>query len=729
MRHAPGAARTMGLQHMGSSRSLHSVLGVVAVLAAAMLAISFPLAVALQGQARIATTLEVIANARVAAGAKLSEWPDSTVRWETRDASGRRVASGGAQIEPPMLEHVVAFPANPQGNATLTVSKSLWPLIHEIGLLALAGSAVGIAVGLAARRAGLRWLDRIHYEQRAQNLRFHTAIDNISQGLCFFDGQQRLIVCNRRYAAMYDLADDIIRPGTTLQAIVDARFEAGSFPPMGRTEYLAWRDTIAISNKPSDTEIALRNGKVFAIHHEPMPDGGWVATHEDISERKQATAQIERMAHHDALTGLPNRLCFRDRLHARIADATPDEVIAVLSIDLDGFKVVNDTLGHPVGDALLRLVAQRLDDCVRQEDLLARLGGDEFAIVQMGEKQPHAAKALADRLVRTMDRPFDVDGHRIVVGTSVGVALWPDDGLDSDQLLSRADLALYDAKGAGRGDFRFFRRELGEKANNRRSLEIDLRRAVALGQLELHFQPIVSLRPASARGRRPVASFEALLRWNHPERGLVMPDTFIGLAEETGLIESIGAWVLDEATTIAARWPAHIGVAVNLSPRQLKHGQLLDVVRNALLRSGLRPERLELEITESVLLVENSINVALLHELRALGIKISLDDFGIGYSSLSYLRSFPFEKIKIDRSFVCNLVDSSEAAAIVRAIATLGDSLGMIVTAEGVETEEQLQTLTRLNCHQAQGYLFGRPVPACDVAAMLGAGPPLALVG
>lgn len=594
---------------------------------------------------------------------------------------------------------------------------------------ALSGAAFGLAIGLALRHMLLGLLDRILAEQRAENLRFHTAIDNISQGLCFFDGQQRLIVCNRRYAAMYDLSEEQVRPGTTLRSIVDARFEAGSFPSMQREAYLAWRSTIAISKQPSDSELTLGNGKIFAIHHEPMPDGGWVATHEDVTERKQALAQIERMAHHDSLTGLPNRVRFRDRLNTAIDSAAAGDVLAVLFIDLDRFKAVNDTLGHPVGDDLLRAVAQRLHDCVRQDDLLARLGGDEFAIIQMAAAQPAAAEALAARLVRVMDRPFDVRGHRIVAGTSVGVAMWPDDGRDPDQLLSHADLALYDAKAAGRGDYRFFRSQMGEKANSRRSLEIDLRKAAALGQLELHYQPIVSLRHPSGREQRRVVAFEALLRWRHPDLGMVMPDAFIGLAEETGLIEAIGDWVLDHATAEAARWPQEVGVCVNLSPEQLKSGNLIATVRRALDASGLAPTRLELEITESVLLVETAVNVALLNGLHDLGVKVALDDFGIGYSSLSYLRSFRFDTIKIDRSFIEDVVDSREASAIVRAIATLGESLGLCVTAEGVETEQQRQALLQLGCEQAQGYLFSRPRAACDVDEMLNVERRLVLVG
>jgi diguanylate cyclase (GGDEF)-like protein len=721
---------------MRSLMSLQSLLGASTLVASLCVALCVPFAAAWQGYASAATELAV--SARIDATPPAAPRPapapgatgiDASIRWEIVDAGGLSLGHGDPLLEWPVIERTTTFPLPRYGMVELRLAKSLRPLVDDVALLTLVCSVVGLAVGLFMRRVVLRLLDHVLSEQRAQNLRFTTAIENISQGLCFFDGNQRLIVANRRYAEMYGLPDTVVRPGTMLRDIVDARFAIGSFPEMNRDEYLARRDKIAISNKPWDTKLALRNGKTFTIHHEPMPDGGWVATHEDITTQTQALAQIERMAHHDSLTGLPNRVRFRERLDTAIQEASPGASLALLYIDLDRFKVVNDTLGHPIGDELLRLVAQRLHDCLRQGDLLARLGGDEFAIIQMDASQPVAAESLASRLVQVMERPFDVEGHRLVAATSVGVALWPADGLDSDQLLSQADLALYDAKAAGRGTYRFFHAQMREKANSRRALEIDLRRAVALGQLELHYQPIVSLRHPSGRPQRRVAAFEALLRWRHPELGMVMPDLFIGLAEETGLIEPIGEWVLEQAMTEALAWPADIGVAVNLSPQQLKGDRLVDVVRQALRRSGLAPERVELEITESVLLVENQVNVAQLHELRALGVKISLDDFGTGYSSLSYLRSFPFEKIKIDRSFVHDVAVNKEAAAIVSAIATLADTLDMVVTAEGVETEEQLTSLMQLRCQQAQGFLFSKPRPASEVAEMLRTDRRLVLVG
>jgi diguanylate cyclase (GGDEF)-like protein len=589
---------------------------------------------------------------------------------------------------------------------------------HQPPLAMLAGVAgvcatLGIGVGWALRRLALRVMDRVLSEQKGENLRFDTAINNMSQGLCFFDGDERLIVCNRRYAEMYGLSLDILRPGTTLREIVDLRFEVGSCPAMSREDYLAWRNSIAISDRPSDTATELANGRIFAIHHQPMPGGGWVATHDDITDRRRTEAQIERMARSDVLTGLANRVQFRERLNDLLLQSRATDSVALLLVDLDRFKAVNDTLGHPIGDKLLCAAAQRLRQFVRQNDLVARLGGDEFAIIQTGASQPAAAKSLADRLVHGFAEPFEIGDDQVQVGASVGVALSPDDGVDPDELLKRADLALYDAKSTGRGTLSFFRSEMNERAQGRRALEIDLRQAEARGELELHYQPILAL------NTNRVTCFEALLRWRHPVRGMVMPDSFIPLAEETGLIESLGVWVLREAFAQATTWPSHVGIAVNLSPVQFKSGKLLGVVAAALTGSGIEPQRVELEITESVRLTEDAANLVTLHELRSLGVRICLDDFGVGYSSLSYLRSFPFKKIKIDRSFIRDVVDNTEAAAIVRAITTLGASLGMLTTAEGVELPEQVQVLRSLGCDEAQGYLFSRPLPASELDTML----------
>jgi len=571
-------------------------------------------------------------------------------------------------------------------------------------------SLVGLGLGFVLRHISLRRLEQIVAAQKAESLRFHAAINNMSQGLCFFDGQQRLIVCNDQYADMYKLSRDQVRPGTTLTEIVDHRYSVGCFPDMTRDAYLRWRDSIVIADKPSDTVTVLKDGRTFAIHHRPMSDGGWVATHEDITERRRAQAEIEHMARHDALTGLANRVLFRERLTELLQAGDRD--LAVMCLDLDRFKPVNDALGLPAGDQLLRDAAQRLVSCARESDLVARLGGDEFAVIQVNGGNPAAASVLADRLLRAIGAPFDIAGQQVMIGTSIGIAQAPADSNDPDELLKKADLALYDAKTRGRGVHSFFKPELDRRAQGRRALESDLREAADKGQLELHYQPVISLPDDK------LLAFEALVRWHHPLHGMVMPDAFIPLAEETGLIEELGIWVLNRACIQAASWPDHLGVAVNLSPLQLNGGGLVAIVRQALHASGLAPARLELEITESVPLAENSINLATLHGLRALGVRISLDDFGAGYSSVSYLRNFPFDTIKIDRSFVRDVTGNREAAAIVRAMATLGSSLGMAITAEGVETDEQLRAVRALGCTRAQGYLISTPRPASELPAI-----------
>jgi diguanylate cyclase (GGDEF)-like protein len=444
-----------------------------------------------------------------------------------------------------------------------------------------------------------------------------------------------------------------------------------------------------------------------------MLNGGWVATHEDITERRKADAKISHMALHDALTNLPNRLLFREQMVDRLAHLSRDQQFAVLCLDLDGFKRVNDTLGHPFGDKLLQQVAARMSECLREGDSIARLGGDEFVILQGNIKQPNDAIILAERVFEVTSAPFDLDGQQVVIGVSIGIAIGPTDAADPDHLLKNADMALYRAKADGRGTYRFFEPEMDALMQARRTLEIDLRKALANGEFELYYQPLVNLE------RQEVSCFEALIRWNHPERGLVAPLEFIPLAEQTALIVPIGEWVLRQACSEAMKWPPQISVAVNLSPAQFRMRNLPQVVMSALAQSGLPAQRLEFEITESVLLVDNELTLDILHQLRKLGVRISMDDFGIGYSSLSYLQSFPFDKIKIDRSFVHNLASSADSRAIIRAVAGLGSSLGMATTGEGVETQEELDYLKAQGCTEAQGYFYSRPRPAGDTLELL----------
>src|SRR6185437_11337264 len=415
----------------------------------------------------------------------------------------------------------------------------------------------------------------------------------------------------------------------------------------------------------------LSHGRVIAISRQAMADGGWVATYEDVTERQRAEAQSVFMARHDALTGLPNRVLFHERVEQALAQAGRAEDFAVLLLDLDRFKAVNDTLGHPVGDELLRAVAERLQACVREVDTVARLGGDEFAVVQSGVTKAEDAAVLARRIVEVVSQPYDLDGHRIMIGASVGISIAPGDGASCGKLLKNADVALYKTKAEGRGTWRFFEPDMDARLHARRALELDLWAALANDQFELHYQPLFDLRA------NRIGGFEALLRWRHPKHGMVSPADFIPISEEIGLIVPLGDWVLQRACAEASVWPGHVKVAVNVSPAQFRTGHLVDSVTKALAASGLPAARLELEITESVLLANSAATLATLHALRALGVRISMDDFGTGYSSLSYLRSFPFDKIKIDQSFIRDLATTDDAEAIVRAIIGLGASLGM----------------------------------------------------
>ena len=415
-----------------------------------------------------------------------------------------------------------------------------------------------------------------------------------------------------------------------------------------------------------------------------------------------------------ALTGLHDRRMFRQRLAERLTALKRDQQpFAVLCVDLDRFKAINDTLGHPVGDALLRKVGERLSKAAREGDVVARLGGDEFAVILTGADQPQAAEALAARLVDLIGRTYLVDGHMLNIGASIGIAVAPGDGEDADALLKHADLALYRAKADGRGVFRFFEAGMDARMQARRSLEIDLRKALALKEFQLAYQPQVR----SSDGA--VVGFEALLRWTHPERGSVSPADFIPLAEEIGLITPIGEWVLRTACADAATWPEAISLAVNVSPVQFRGAKLIDTVTSALARSGLPSHRLELEITEGALLDNTDTVLKVLNNLRELGVRISMDDFGTGYSSLSYLQKFPFTKIKIDQSFVHSMQDSPDCHAIVRAVVALGSSLGMKTTAEGVETEAQRERICAEGCTEIQGYLTGRPMTAASAAALV----------
>lgn len=543
-----------------------------------------------------------------------------------------------------------------------------------------------------------------------QNLRFDAALSNMTQALCMLDAEDRLIVGNQRLSDMFGLAK--LEAGVKLselcrEAVVSARLAREDIEAM-HAQNLALRT----ERRPASYTRKLADGRALNVNLAPTSDGGWVMTLEDTTEQQEAQARIAHMAHHDALTGLPNRVLFRSRLADAVALGRRDQHSAVLYLDLDHFKSVNDTLGHPFGDALLKAVTERLCAQVRETDTVARLGGDEFAVVQSGVAQPAGAKALASRIVDALGAPYQIHGQQVVTGASIGIAIVPEDGGDPDLLLRNADLALYRAKADGRGTWCFFRPEMDAQMQARRNLELDLRRALGDGQFDLAYQPLMNLTTNTVTG------FEALLRWDHPQRGQVLPSAFVPFAEESGLIVPIGRWVLQRACADAVTWPSSMRVAINVSVVQFGTRTLIGDVTAALQDSGLDPSRLELEITESAMLQDTEAVLDCLHELRAMGVGIAMDDFGTGYSSLSYLRRFPFSKVKIDRSFVEGLGQGRDCDAIVGAMIDLCENLGMTVLAEGVETEEQLRMLRAGRCGEAQGYLFSQPRPASEVAAM-----------
>ena len=667
-------------------------------------------------------------------------------------------------------------------------------------------------------------------------------MNNMTHGICMFDAQKRLVVCNEFYAGLYRLPPELLTPGTPHSEIIAHRVRNGILKG-GRGEGDVQRQLSTLSGL-SEQERSIRidehaDGKLIRVMREPMAGGGWVATHEDITERQHAEQKLDEtkrfldsivrnipvavvvkeaktrkyvlvnrafetmlgvkahevlgrtvfdvhrledaaridkadrealldadgihfnelevdsatrgahvqatnrmvirdaqgeakyiiavidditerrkseqriafLAHHDALTGLANRVALSQKIEdAAARERRRREPFSVMLLDLDRFKQVNDTLGHSAGDALLIEVATRLKALLRETDVLARLGGDEFAIIQSGEPDPRsAASALASRVIELLGKPFRIESSEVNIGTSIGIALAPEHAGTSNDLLKMADLALYRAKSTGRNTYRFFDPEMSEIASMRHEIECDLRRAIEQDELELHYQPIISAKT------RKICSVEALVRWRHPAKGLIFPDKFIPLAEETGLITRIGEWVLQRACAEAAKWPDHVKLAVNLSPLQLRKANLSDVIVHALAQVGLPADRLELEITETALIEAAAETMPALRQIKNLGVTIALDDFGTGYSSLSQLAAFPFDKIKIDKSFVQNMTKQAECAAIISATLTLAHSLDIATTAEGVETPEQFQLLRLAGVTSLQGYLFKRPGPASEM--------------
>ena len=547
-------------------------------------------------------------------------------------------------------------------------------------------------------------------ELHTQNARFDAALNNMSQALCMVDGNQRLIVCNVRFLELFGLSRGVVQPGRQMADVFRAMMATNRFDPDMIEAIRTEQQALVFAHKPGRFMQEVEAGPALAVSHQPMAGGGWVATYEDVTERRRAEARIRFMAHHDALTSLPNRVLFHDRMAEMLrAPARRGERVAVLCLDLDYFKNVNDALGHPVGDALLEEVAGRLRSCVGESDLVARLGGDEFAVLQPSADHPRQAELLAQRILETLAAPFDLDGQRAIVGVSIGIAIAADRNASADLLLQNADMALYRAKADGRARYRFFEAEMDAQMQARRALELDLREALGRDELQVWYQPIYDL------AADKVSGFEALLRWNHREHGMIAPAQFVPLAEELGLIVPIGEWVLQQACRDAVAWPAGLKVSVNLSPVQFRHEHLVQAIEQAVSQSGIAPGRVELEITESALLQDNAAVLATLHRLRKVGLRTVLDDFGTGYSSLSYLRSFPFDKLKIDQSFVREMATRPDCRAIVHSVADLASQLGITTTAEGVETQEQLEEVRRAGCAEAQGYLFDGPRPASEL--------------
>jgi len=642
-------------------------------------------------------------------------------------------------IVPHALAH---FPMIVAVSDTMESILAAWTIEVRVIITATALLLLAIAGAIMAAMRHLRSVDRLQAAEAAkaqvetdlalaeererathtlhiQEQRFDTAMQNMMQGLLMIGHDGNVLVANNRFCELWGLPPDLVTHGMSYTKLMQLAVSPGNILPIDMTEKRRRREEQASGNSPSTYVWELSDGRAFTVIHQVLADG-WLTTYEDTTARRTAEAKIAYLASHDALTGLANRVLFHETFEHALAFVRRGSLQALHYLDLDQFKTVNDTLGHPIGDRLLQEVAERLRRGARETDTVARLGGDEFAIVQTAIDSPLDATGLAGRLIDLIEAPFEIDGHQIVIGTSIGIALAPQDGVDVDQLLKCADLALYRAKMDGRGVYRLFQADMDAAMQARRIMELDLRRALSDGQLELFYQPQIDLRD------RRVAGCEALLRWRHPTKGLIPPDQFIPLAEETGLIVPIGEWVLRQACAVAAGWPDALRVSVNLSAVQFKSRNLVGAVVAALHEAGLPANRLELEITETVMLHDTDATLATLHELHELGIQIAMDDFGTGYSSLSYLRRFPFNRIKIDQSFVRELGTRDDCIAIVRAVITLGRDLGMAITAEGVETQQQLEMLERADCAEVQGFLFSRPVPELTVIGLLRSLPAMA---
>ncbi len=728
--------------------------------------------------------------------------------------------------------------------ATNTVSAALADWREQTRLLVtvaiLSAAAISLIIYLIIRRIN-RQNREAQQHLEAERLTLDTALNNMTHGLIFYNASGRMVTCNRRYIDMYNLSADVVKEGCHFRDVMQHRKERGSFEG-DVDKFCALVMNAVAQGKPSKRILESRDGRAFQVLNQPLAQGGWIATIEDITERRhleqerdrnytflrrildhipsqisvkdvrdrrylvvnrvaeehwgrsrdaiigrtpfeifsresaevitdyddrslqssdglfldehawdfkgwgrryitsrritipdeagqpryivnvvddvtarrRADEKIAHLAHYDALTDLPNRVLFREQIERELDKGRHGARFALLYIDIDEFKGINDSLGHHVGDELLKSVANRIRSCLKEGDLIARLGGDEFAVIQTGIENDTNVVAFVIRLQEAVRRPHECLGHQLSTDASIGIALAPQDGSDLDQLIKNADLAMYAAKAGGRRTYRFFEPAMDASAKARLAMEQDLRQALVDGGFEIHYQPLVDLRSDE------VSCCEALLRWRHPERGMVSPAEFIPVAEDTGLIVELGDWVLRTACQEAAHWPDHVRLAVNVSPVQLKCGSMALKIASALAASGLDPRRLELEITEAVLIRDDEAALAILHQLRAIGVRIALDDFGTGYSSLSYLKRFPFDKIKIDRCFVADIAEPGGAPVIVQAVVNIAAASNMTTVAEGVETEQQRDMLRMLGCTEMQGYLFSAPKPARDLHRLLG---------
>jgi len=577
--------------------------------------------------------------------------------------------------------------------------------------------SAGLTLSIWEMRRSARNIELANEKFETQNMRFDAALNNMAQGLMMFDGAGKLVVTNRRFAELFEVPWEkwaIAAMGLTVSQVMQLRHKLNkNVTEKNSFQILAALKDMLSRRAPGTIIVERTDGRSIAASFSPMADGGFVVTFEDITERRRSEHQISHMAHYDTLTDLPNRVLFYEKMEKLLSSGRQNASFAIFSLDLDRFKSVNDTLGHPIGDKLLQAAAGRMRQCIRTGDMVARLGGDEFAVLQVTSGQPADITALARRLIEAAGAPYQIEDHQVMVGISIGIAIAPNDGTDADQLMKNADLALYRCKADGGSVYRFFEADMDARMQERSSLELDLRKAIVNGEFTLNYQPVVNVKT----GR--VIACEALIRWHQTERGWVPPMDFIPIAEETNLIVPIGEWVLNQACAEAAEWPDEITVAVNVSPVQFKSANFIHVIAKALENSRLPARRLEIEITELVLMQDNELALAVLHQIKQLGVTIAMDDFGTGYSSLGYLRSFPFDRIKIDQSFIRDLSKGKDSLAIVRAVVGLGRSLGMVTTAEGVETREQLEVLRIEGCTDAQGYFLSRPQSAGDVRKLL----------